>query len=242
MAATPRPRLIVTEHRPLRRGLLVAVLALWAVSIGAAFWFGGRLAAPESGELRERLAGIEAEYAKTTQRAERLRQKVATLERSEQVGRDATRALQATLAERDAELATLRNDVAFFERLAGGGVQRQPLAVHSLTFEPVGDGGWRYLLTLTQNLKKAAVSKGEFTLRVEGTQGGKLRTLDWAELVQTPDAKAQPFSFKYFQQIEGSVALPADFVPHRVRVNIRSDQGQTEQVVPWPAPATPGVT
>lgn len=242
MAATPRPRLIVTERRPYGRLLLMAGPVLWVLSAGAAFWLGARLAAPEAGDLRERLTHVEAEHAKASQRIERLRQKVATLERSEQVGRDAARALQATLAERDAELATLRNDVAFFERLAGGGVQRQPLAVHSLTFEPAGDGGWRYLLTLTQNLKKAAVSKGEFTLRVEGTQGGRLRTLDWADLVQTPDAKARPFSFKYFQQIEGSVALPADFVPHRVRVNIRSDQGQTEQVVPWPDSATPGVT
>ena len=243
MAATPpRPRLIVTEHRPFRGLRLVACAVLWALSVAAAFWFGARLAAPDAGHLRERLAQVEAEHTKASQRLERLGQKAATLERSEQVGRDAARALQATLAERDAELASLRNDVAFFERLAGGGAQRQPLAVHSLTFEPAGDNGWRYLLTLTQNLKKAAISKGEFTLRVEGSQGGQLRTLGWADLVQTPDAKARPFSFKYFQQIEGSIALPAGFVPHRVRVNLRSDQGQTEQVVPWPDPATPGVT
>lgn len=242
MAATPRPRLIITERRPHARLLLGVAMVMWALSAGAAFWLGGRLAAPEAGDLRSRLAEVETEHEKATQRVERLRQRIATLERSEQVGRDATRALQTTLAERDAELATLRNDVAFFERLAGGGGQRQALAVHSLTFEPVGDGGWRYLLTLTQNLKKAAVSRGEFTLRVEGSQSGKLRTLDWAELTQSSEAKARAFSFKYFQQIEGSVALPADFVPHRVRVNIRSDQGQTEQVVPWPDPATPGVT
>lgn len=234
--------MIVTKHRP--RGYLrwVLLFVLWAVSVAAAYWSGARLAAPDAGLLRERLALVEAEYAKASQRVDRLGQKVATLERSEQVGRDAARALQATLAERDAELASLRNDVAFFERLAGGGMQRQPLAVHSLTFEPAGDNGWRYLLTLTQNLKKAAVSKGEFTLRVEGTQGGKLRTLGWPDLMQAPEAKPRAFSFKYFQQIEGSIALPADFVPHRVRVNIRSDQGQTEKVVPWPDPTTPGVT
>lgn len=243
MAATPpRPRMIVTEHRPRGYLQLVLVLVLWVMSVAVAFWFGARLAAPDAGQLREHLSLAQAEHTKANQRVERLSQKVATLERSEQVGRDATLALQATLAERDAELASLRNDVAFFERLAGGGVQRQPLAVHSLTIEQAGDNGWRYLLTLTQNLKKAAISKGEFTLRVEGTQNGKLRTLGWPELMQTPEAKARSFSFKYFQQIEGSIALPSDFVPHRVRVNIRSDQGQTEQVVPWPDSTTPGAT
>ncbi|MCX7557391.1 hypothetical protein OS187_11300 [Xanthomonadaceae bacterium JHOS43] len=222
--------------------LLISGVLLWVLSVAAAYWYGEHLAVPEASDLRSRLTEVEAKHEKASQRIEQLRQKVATLERSEQVSRDATQALQTTLAERDAELATLRNDVAFFERLAGGGVQRQPLAVHSLTFEPAGDGGWRYLLTLTQNLKKAAVSKGEFTLRIDGTQHGKLHTLTWTDLVQSPDAAARKFSFKYFQQIEGSVAMPVDFVPHRVRVSIRSDQGQTEQVVPWTDSVTPGVT
>lgn len=233
MAVTPRRHLIVTEHRPhrrLRAGLLV-VLALAAVV--AAFWAGGYFAVPEATQLREELHTLRADHAKVNQRLERLTQKLTTLERSEQVERDAARALQTTLAERDAELASLRNDVAFYERLAGGDSQRHPLAVHSLGFEPLDSGSWRYLLTLTQNLKRATISKGQYTLRVEGAQDGILRTLEWPELMQSPEAAPGEFSFKYFQQIEGSLALPAGFVPHRVRISIHSDQGQTEQTLPW---------
>lgn len=233
MAATPRPRLIITEHRPYRRLLTAAALVLALIMIGLTYWLGGYLAVPEATQLRARARSLEAENSKTSKRLEQLSQKVATLERSEQIHRDAALALQATLAERDAELASLRNDVAFYERLAGGDSQRQPLTVHSLNFEPLPDGSWRYRLTLTQNLKRAAISKGQYSLRVEGTQAGKLRTLEWAELIQTEHAPPGEFSFKYFQQIEGSLVLPADFVPHRVRVNIHSDQGQAEQVMTW---------
>lgn len=242
MPVMSRPRLIIREHQPYRRLLWGLSVLLWLTSVGAAYWFGAYLADPEAAQLRVQLDSVETQHAKATERITRLSQKVATLERSEQVQRDAARALQNSLTERDAELAALRNDVAFFERLAGGGTERQPLAVHSLSFEPVGDGGWRYLLTLTQNLKKAVISKGSFTLRVEGTQQGKLRTLEWAELMQVPDAEARSFTFKYFQQIEGSFTLPADFIPHRVLVNIHSDQGRTEQIVPWPDPTTAGVS
>ena len=236
MAATPSPRLIITEHRPYRHLFAGVALLLALITTAAAYWFGGYRAVPEAVELREQTHNLEAERSKTSKRLEHLSQKVATLERSEQIHRDAAQALQVTLAERDAELANLRNDVAFYERLAGGDTQRQPLTVHSLKFESLGDGSWRYRLTLTQNLKRAAISKGQYSLRVEGTQAGKLRTLAWADLVQTEKPAPGEFSFKYFQQIEGSLVLPVDFVPHRVRVIIHSDQGQTEQVMAWSQP------
>lgn len=236
MAATPRPRLIITEHRPYRHVLAGAAVVLALVLIGAAFWLGSYIAVPEAVQLRDQTRKLEVESKKNGKRLEHLSQKVATLQRSEQIYRDATQALQATLAERDVELASLRSDVAFYERLAGGDTQRQPLGVHSLSFELMNDGSWRYRLTLTQNLKRATISKGQYSFRVEGTQAGKLRTLEWADLVQTEKASLGEFSFKYFQQIEGSIVLPADFAPHRVRVNIRSDQGKTEQVIAWSQP------
>lgn len=238
MASTPRPHLIVTEHRPYRRLLAGLALVLVVAVVAGAYWLGGYRAVPEAAALRAQLAELKADHAKKVERLERLNQRVTTLALSEQVERDAARALQATLAERDAELAGLRADVAFYERLAGGDAQRQPLAVHSLAFEPLGDGSWRYLLTLTQNLKRATISKGQYRFRVEGTLDGKLHTLDWEQLVQTPDAAPGEFSFKYFQQIEGSLMLPTGFVPHRVRVSIHSDQGRAEQVVPWTGPTT----
>ncbi len=221
---------------------IALLLLAWAASLSAAWWTGARLASPDAGRLHVELGALQDEHGKALQRVEKLTQKVATLERSEQVERDAARALQDALTERDAELAALRNDVAFFERLAGNTAQRQPLAVHSLSLEPLGDGGWRYLLILTQNLKKSAISKGSVTLQVEGSQDGALRTLEWSDLLQKPGADAHPFSFKYFQQIEGSISLPAGFLPHRVRVNVRSDQGPTEQVVPWPDASSSGVS
>ncbi|MCB1569103.1 MAG: hypothetical protein KDI69_09865 [Xanthomonadales bacterium] len=236
MAFTPAPRLIVTEHRPYRHVLKAVAVVLAFVLIVTAYWLGGRRAAPEAATLRQQWRALQLDHTKAVQRLDKLTQKVATLERSEQVERDAARALQDTLAERDAELAGLRNDVAFYERLAGGDSQRQPLSVHSLDLESLGDGSWRYTLTLTQNLKRAATSKGQYRLRVEGSIEGRLQTLDWDALLEHKDAAPGQFSFKYFQQIEGSFMLPAGFVPHRVRVSLHSDQGQIEQVVPWNAP------
>ena len=241
--AEPTPsRFVIVHRRPRTRVLVIAIVVLWLLSLWAVQALTYRLSAPKLGQVQATLASVRAQNAEVEARIERLRQKNTTLGRSDEVSRTANRELQETLAERDRELSDLRNDVAFYERLVGGGAQRQGLAVHSLALAAGKDGSWRYTLTLTQNLKKGTVSKGELTLRVEGTQDGKLSSLAWDELLQSPQAKPQAFSFKYFQQLEGSVMLPAGFTPHRVRVSLRSDGGQTERVFPWQDTQTQGVS
>jgi len=50
---------------------------------------------------------------------------------------------------------------------------------------------------------------------------------------QQPAAPAQAYSFRYFQQLRGSVMLPEGFTPQRVRVSLRGDGAALEQTLPW---------
>lgn len=180
-------------------------------------------------------AGLRAEI-------EALRQEVATLARSDQVSREANQDLQLTLAERDEEVSALRADVAFYERLVGSTSQRRGLSVHSLKLQSLGDGAWRFTATLTQTLNRAAVSSGRLTLAVEGSRNDALERLSWAELRQAEDAPGVEYSFKYFQQAEGDLILPADFKPLRVIVRLAPPRGEAvEESFTWAeaAAATP---
>jgi hypothetical protein len=112
--------------------------------------------------------------------------------------------------------------------------------VHEAVFMPEAGGTWRYTLTLTQNLNRGAISKGEARVSVEGVSNGRLQSLRWEDLVQKPGAPGQPFSFRYFQQLEGSIMLPEGFTPQRVRVQLRSDGSTVDQAFPWQAPAPRG--
>lgn len=246
MASTPpASRFMIVPHRPRARALVVLLVAAWLASLWGVFELTRRNAVPAYDRARSDLAKALAEVADLQDRVERLRQRHAVSRRSDETSRAANQAVQETLAARDEEIARLRADVAFYERLVGGSAQRQGLAVHSLDLQPTGDGAWRYTVTLTQNLKKASVSKGQITLRVDGVRDGKLSTLGWEDLLQAPTAPPQDFAFKYFQQLEGSVMLPPGFTPHRVRVLLKSDGRQSEQVFPWQrtqAQATQGVS
>lgn len=223
-SAPPTPR----RARP---SPLVALVALaLAFGLWGAWQAFGTDAAAARRELDESRSTLRTHGAEL----EKLRQQVATLRRSDQISRDANRDLQAALAERDEEIAGLRADVAFYERLVGATSQRRGLTVHALRMQPQNGHAWHFASTLTQNLNRGAVSDGRLTLAVEGTQGGRLRTLGWTDLRQQPSAPGIEYSFRYFQQVEGDIVLPEGFEPVRVTVRLTPRGGAAiEQSFTW---------
>ncbi len=174
------------------------------------------------------------DVASLNKATERLRQEVSTLRRSDQISRDANRDLQRTLAERDEEIAGLRADVAFYESFVGATGQRRGLSVHDLEMQLQSGEAWHFVATLTQNLNRGAVNAGRLTLSVEGTRSDRLERLPWTRLRQQNNAPGTPYSFKYFQQLEGDVILPKDFKPVRVIVRLVPAGGNAvEQSFTW---------
>lgn len=230
------PRFIVVPQRPSDRLRRVAVAVGWPLSLLALWaWMAWR-AEPALTALRaEHAQLVEAHDASQRDVAE-LKQQVATLSRSDQISRAANVEVQQTLAERDEEIAALRADLEFYERLVGATGQRRGLTVHTAEFRPEAGGSWRYAITLTQNLNRGAISSGRMRFAVEGVAAGALKTVDWATLRQADGAPGQEYSFRYFQRLEGSVVLPAGFTPQRVRVTLEGGAGRTEASLPWQAP------
>jgi hypothetical protein len=105
--------------------------------------------------------------------------------------------------------------------------------VQNAEFSHGAGNAWHYTITLTQNINRGGMTSGQMRFAVDGVSGGKLKTLDWPQLLQKPSAPAQTFSFRYFQQIEGDVMLPADFTPQRVRVSVTGSFGKQEQRFDW---------
>lgn len=210
-----------------------------AVALAFGLWGLWRAWAPAPDDVQARLGSSERDNRAQRERIEELQQQVATLGRSDQISREANRDLQGTLSERDEEIAGLRADVAFYERLVGATAQRRGLTVHALRLDPQNgspqdETPWHFSTTLTQNLNRGAVSAGQLTLTVEGTRAGKLQKLSWTDLRQQADAPGVPYSFKYFQQVEGDVFLPSGFTPVRVTVRLQPRSGAaTERAFTW---------
>jgi hypothetical protein len=222
------PPLVVRPHDPARerRGQMLAG-AIWLVSLVV-------VAAVTAAVVSY---GFESTSRSRSEAADKdteaLRARIATLERSEQVAKAAVGDLQQALRDREEEIESLRSDLAFYGRLVGGG-KREGLAVHVLKLRRVGDSqAWNFTATLTQNFKRGQDTKGRLTLSIEGVQNGKLATLDWAALTQGQDPSGIEYGFKYFQQVSGTIMLPAGFQANRVRVRAGGDAGHVEQDFAW---------
>lgn len=219
----PEPPAEVAEAPAHGHGIAYALIAAFALALAFGAWGLWRVLSPAPGDTR----------AQATRIAE-LEQRVATLSRSDQISREANRDLQSTLAERDEEVASLRADVAFYERFVGATGQRHGLAVHDLKLQAQDAQVWKFTATLTQNLNRGAVNSGRLTVAVEGSVGGRMRKADWATLRQQADAGGLPYSFKYFQQVEGDLLLPAGMKPVRVVVRLQPAGGAAvEQSFTW---------
>ncbi len=217
------------------RGWLLVIAAIWLLSLAGVWYLAVSYAAPGlSGS--DRNAGQQSELLKDTEdQLKQAKQQLSTLRRSEQISRNANTELQSTLSDRDEEIEGLRADVAFYERLVGATAQRRGLNVHEIQFEPEVGGTWHFTATVTQNLNRGAISQGNLKFSVEGISLGRLKTVPWENLVQRSDIGGKPYSFRYFQELEGSVLLPSGFTPQRVKVSLRGNNGQADQVFPWNA-------
>jgi hypothetical protein len=210
---TPPP-LVVRPQEPNRQWRDWLLLALiWLVSmivVATAVWL-----------WRERapIAGGEQLKAALDQNAS-LQQRIAVLERAEQVARTANADLQREIRERQEEIASVRADLAFYSRLTSVGVKRDGLAVQKFQLEAVANAprSYNFTITLTQNLKAGQTSKGRVRLSVSGMRADQLATLDWKDLAQNQDVEGLTFSFKYFQQIRGTLLLPEGFAPNGIHV------------------------
>ncbi|MET0809345.1 MAG: DUF6776 family protein [Pseudoxanthomonas sp.] len=224
----------IVQRRPSRLWQVVlAVGSLWLLSLALAWQWAQARAAPTLAQATRRAHSAEQQLQAHESRLRQLSQRQTTLSRSDQISRDANSDLQETLAERDEEIATLRGDVAFYERLVGPTQQRKGLNVFSSEFVPGAGSAWNYQIILTQNLNRGAISQGHMRFVVEGVRAGKLATVDWSQLNQRPAMPGQSYSFRYFQTMEGQVMLPRDFTPQRVRVLLDGEDVAVEQAFDW---------
>ncbi len=231
--APPR-RLRVIEDDPRSAWRLRLILtALWLASIAATYLVLRETIAPQYAEVSHELAQARRALVAADAEKTQLQRQLAQHERGEQVAERANQELQQALAARQEEVASLRSDLGFYQRLMEGGAQQPGVSVHSLVMRPTDDPrAFQFALTLSQNLKRNRQASGTVELRISGADGQRSTQLGLAELGGT--GKTLDFSFKYFQQLAGLIMLPDGFKPTSVRLRVLPEgSGPVEREFMW---------
>ena len=221
-------------HRPrakrLRRFLII--IAIIFIALGAlytTYYLTRNWAEPELRRVKTVNRSLRAETRALLDRVESSESRLKSAEHEVRVMRQANQLLREEETVRQAELNRLQGELEFYQRLAGTSGTQSGLAVYHLELSPTGSARvFHFVLTLTQNLRRSAISSGNVRVDLEGTLDDRPLTLPWSQI--TDGSQPEPaFRFKYFQQIQGYLMLPERFQPARLQVLLEA-KGQSRPV------------
>jgi hypothetical protein len=196
-------------------GLLCVMLLYAAFELGR-FDAGFRVMDSVRGALSasERIRALEAENA-----AQRTQLEAAEVSR--RVDREGYKQVERSLGDMQSQIARLNQDLSFYRGLvqpdASAGIKVQQMQI----VPEANAGQFRLKFILMQAGKPKSNVTGSVAVTVDGLQGGKPLSLSLSQL--GADAHASlAYSFRYFQDYDQLVQLPAGFEPTRVRTEIHT--------------------
>ena len=135
--------------------------------------------------------------------------------------------MRRSVGEMEAQVADLREKLAFYRNVSAPEQEvRAGVRVMRMALEPAGTPGtWEYELVLVQPTRRDRTATGSWDLKVSGTLGKQMRTLALDDL-RAGSAAERAFSFRSFQEFGGDLKLPAGFLPQRVTVTLRVQDGK----------------
>jgi hypothetical protein len=221
-----RPSLVIRTHSPQRRLIFIGIgLVLVAFAMYVVYESGRFNAGYDRLEAAQQRTELEVEIERLGKSNRELRTQLAELD-TIRIGRareqaEVTRTigdLQAQVARQTQELAFYRGIVAQSATAVGVKVQQvhitagskpQKFAVH---------------IALVRSVRPDAVAVGTVALSIDGiTSDGKSTTLDLTALTPSKQ-KELAFNFRYFENLDQEVVLPAGLKPEKLAVEVRSNK------------------
>ena len=150
-----------------------------------------------------------------------LRERVAILERAQQVEGKAYEGVDVHLGRLQDEVLALKEEIAFYRGIVSAGKEKGLKIQTFVVDKETTPGAYRFQLVLTQQLKRVKVISGTVKLKVTDEQNSRPTSLLLSDM-SGEQAKSLNFEFKFFQRIEGRFILPDGFKPDRLQIQVVS--------------------
>jgi TolA-binding protein len=177
--------------------------------------------AQEDPQLRQQLEIQEQQIAELREERSQLRQRIAELERRNQIDEEAVSRAREELKSFQTERLKLEEELAFLRGIMSAGSGKQGLRIHDLRLDRLNSENlFRFRFTVSNVQKNSGVTQGRIWVTLEGNQDGKVSTLP-LEAVTAEKVESLKMRFRYFQKVDGQIQLPQGFQPNAVSVEVR---------------------
>ena len=149
-----------------------------------------------------------------------LKRQVAMLERSGLLDQKVNETDQKTLSSLRDELATLEQDLSFYKNVITKQTDDTGLMVSEWSLKRISNSNrYRYKLALRQqDADGDTYLNGHVNVNLVGTQNGKNTVYSLSEVSKEQEQIDIKLRFKFFQNIEGELTLPENFLPEYIKV------------------------
>nr|WP_251068307.1 DUF6776 family protein [Marinobacter sp. C7] len=165
------------------------------------------------------------------------RQQLVNLERGKVIDAQALRQARNTIVELETRIASLKSDLTFYKNIMAPSETSKGLQVDSLTlsrdYQP---GVWDFKLALTQVGNNKNYISGVVAVNVIGVRDEEKEVIALRDLSEDIEDLGVKFRFRFFQNVEGTLALPEDFEPVEVQVVAQAEgreSSQAERTFDW---------
>ncbi len=181
--------------------------------------------------------GLREQVVAQARQLESLRQWKSDAQTGREIDLAALELVREELAEQQEAIAELEKGVHFYRSLMAPGEQAEGLSVHSIDLKPgQEDDNYQFRILVQQSARKHNLLTGSLEILVHGEEDGQQKAYNLSELSeQVPDPEIR-LRFKYFQAIDGELALPAGFTPDTVSAEAKSSKPKrvrVEKEFPW---------
>jgi hypothetical protein len=148
-----------------------------------------------------------------------------------------------TIGDLQAQVARQTEELAFYRAVVAEGAPAIGVRVGTVRLSTAKPAGHFLVhVSLVRAGKTDGMTTGSVSVTVDGQgAGGKPTTLDSQALSAGGDTKV-PYDFRYYQELDQTVALPPGFHPEHLTVEVnseRKDVAPLTQTFPWSAVLAP---
>lgn len=235
--ADRKHRIVVSSQRPwlswgsIVIGTALLVLAGWGLYsyTRATAMSDFQRARSERNQLREDNHSLSERLRATLAKNQQVTDQLAYIKRSGQIDSDACTLVKNSLGDLQKQNSGLREQLAFYRGIASPKQSSEGLRVYDLKMIRSAHGARQYdfALLLIQPMHHDHSVSGKAEVDINGLLNGRRQSYPLSGMTVTGD-KNLLFSFKYFQEVDGSFRLPAGFQPIRVVVSLMPGDGMPE--------------
>ncbi len=200
---------------PIKGYLSAALLAALAL------WGGYQLGLYHCDDIQRQQQGLMSSIENLNKANHSLTRQLHILGVELEVEKQANLAAQKNIKDYIDKQDALREELSFYQKVTAPELTEQGFSIESFNLEPGAiEGDYRYALVLMQRNQRKSALKGQASITLEGSEGGKPKQYSLKGLDEDQQG-ALKFSFKYFALLEGRLRLPLNFIPNRVVVTTR---------------------